>query len=227
MDAAAARAEYADARFVHTRSERLSTRNGAVDQVDSNDTEGIGVRVRVGGSWGFAAARGTDRRTPRRRSSGRWRSPPPSPPRAAPRSPLSRPRPGTYASPAERDPFDVPLEDKLALLRAPTPACAPSREVTLTLARFQAVRVHKLFASTEGALCEQVLTECGGGLSAVAVSGDETQVRSFPTLARRSHGAGRLRALPGARPRGPGAARVRRGGGAAERAGLPVRSARR
>src|SRR4051794_41391766 len=61
MGAAAARAEYADARFVRTQSERLSTRNGAVDRVDSTDSEGIGVRVRVGGSWGFAAARGTDR----------------------------------------------------------------------------------------------------------------------------------------------------------------------
>jgi TldD protein len=57
-------------------------------------------------------------------------------------------------------------------------------EVTVTLARFQAVRVEKLFASTEGAVCEQVLTECGGGLAAVAVSGDESQIRSFPT----SHG---------------------------------------
>src|SRR5919107_5968699 len=61
MDAAAMRAEYADARFVRTQSEHLSTRNGVVDQVASSDSEGIGVRVRVGGSWGFAAVRGTDK----------------------------------------------------------------------------------------------------------------------------------------------------------------------
>jgi len=41
-----------------------------------------------------------------------------------------------------------------------------------------------VFASTEGALCEQRLTECGGGISAVAVDGDESQVRSYPA----SHG---------------------------------------
>jgi predicted Zn-dependent protease len=35
MGAAAARAEYADARFVSTQSESLSIRNGSVDQVDS------------------------------------------------------------------------------------------------------------------------------------------------------------------------------------------------
>ena len=61
MDSAARRAEYADARFVNTRVERLSTRNGAIDQLDTDESEGIGVRVRVGGSWGFAAAGGTSK----------------------------------------------------------------------------------------------------------------------------------------------------------------------
>ena len=59
MDAAAGRSEYADARFVRTQSERLATRNGEVDQASFEDSEGIGVRVRVGGAWGFAAVRGT------------------------------------------------------------------------------------------------------------------------------------------------------------------------
>jgi TldD protein len=52
--------------------------------------------------------------------------------------------------------------------------------VAVTQTRFHALRVHKLFASTEGALCEQVLTECGGGLAAVAVRDEATQVRSYP-----------------------------------------------
>ena len=62
MDSAGRRAEYADARFVRTRAEKLSTRNGALDQLDTHESEGVGVRVRVGGAWGFAAARGGDRR---------------------------------------------------------------------------------------------------------------------------------------------------------------------
>ena len=59
VDAASRRADYADARFVHTRCETLSTRNGKLSQLDETEEEGIGVRVRVGGSWGFAATRGT------------------------------------------------------------------------------------------------------------------------------------------------------------------------
>ena len=38
----------------------------------------------------------------------------------------------------------------------------------------------KVFASTEGALVEQVLTETGGGIMATAADGDDVQRRSFP-----------------------------------------------
>jgi TldD protein len=182
MGAAGARAEYADVRFVRTRSERLSTRNGAVDRVDSSDCEGIGVRVRVGGAWGFAAARGTDKAAAEGALERALAVAAAQPTSSGTELAEETPAGGTYASPAERDPFEVPLEDKLAILWAADAGLRTEPEVALTLARFQAVRVHKLFASTEGALCEQVLTECGGGLAAVAVNGDESQIRSFPTL---------------------------------------------
>jgi TldD protein len=185
MDAAAGRAEYADARFVRTQAERLSTRNGVVDQVDSQDSEGIGIRVRLGGAWGFAAVRGTDKAGAEAaldRALAVAAAQPPSQGAALADEP---PALGSYASPSERDPFDVPLEDKLAVLTAADAALSAEPEVALRLARFQAERVHKLFASTEGALCEQILTECGGGLAAVAVNGEQTQIRSFPS----SHGS--------------------------------------
>ena len=184
IDAADHHAEYADARFVRCRSERLSTRNGGLDQLDLDESEGIGVRVRAGGSWGFAAARGGDRADAEAalsRALAVARAQP-----AATGTPLAPEPParGAYESPAERDPFAVPREDKLAVLRAADAGLRTHPGVTLTLARFQARRVDKVFASTEGALCEQRLTECGGGLAAVAVDGDESQIRSFPA----SHG---------------------------------------
>src|SRR5918992_329950 len=142
MDAAACHADYADARYVQTRSERLSTRNGLLDQLDSSEEEGLGVRVRLGGAWGFAAVRGCER--------------------AGAEEALSR---------------ALSLAAADAGLRT-----APS--VALTLARFDARRTDKLFASTEGALCSQRLTECGGGIAVVAVDAAQSQVRSYPA----SHG---------------------------------------
>jgi TldD protein len=184
MDAASRRAEYADARFVSTRVERLSTRNGALDQLDSDESAGIGVRVRVGGAWGFAAAGGTgkaDAEAALERALAVAAAQP-----AAGGAPLAPEPParGDYESPVERDPFAVPLEDKLAALAAADAGLRTEPDVVLTLARFEALRVDKLFASTEGALCAQRLTECGGGLTAVAVDGDESQIRSYPA----SHG---------------------------------------
>src|ERR687896_536347 len=187
MDAAARRASYADARFVHTRVERLRTRNGAVDRLDSTEEVGIGVRVWVAGAWGFACCGGTakaDAEEALERALGIAAAQPAA--RASESQPLAPEPParGEYVSPAERDPFDVPLEEKLAVLMAADAGLRTEPGVVLTIAQFEALRVNKLFASTEGALYRQVLTECGGGLTAVAVDGDESQTRSFPA----SHG---------------------------------------
>jgi TldD protein len=186
MDAAARRASYADARFVHTRVERLGTRNGAADRLDSFESEGIGVRVHVGGAWGFASCGGTEKADAEAALDCALAVAAAQPARGSESQPLAPEPParGEYVSPAERDPFAVPLEEKLAVLVAADAGLRTEPGVVLTLARFEALRVDKLFASTDGALCRQVLTECGGGLTAVAVDGDESQTRSFPA----SHG---------------------------------------
>jgi TldD protein len=184
MDIAGRRADYADVRFVRARMERLSTRNGALDQLDSSDAEGVGVRVRHGGAWGFAAARGTDRADAEaalaRALAVAAAQPAVTGTALAPEPPAR----GSYASPVERDPFAVPLEDKLGVLFAADAELRAEPRLAVRRARFQALKVEKLFASTEGALCDQVLVECGGGVAAVAVDDDETQVRSYPA----SHG---------------------------------------
>src|SRR5918999_3476630 len=111
MDAAARRADYADARLVHTRHERLATRNGALDRLDDLEAEGIGVRVRAGGSWGFAASGGTakaDAEEALERALAVAAAQPASP--GVPLAP-EPPARGDYESPAGRDPFPVLLEE--------------------------------------------------------------------------------------------------------------------
>jgi TldD protein len=184
MDTAATHADYADVRHVRSRSRHAATRNGTLDQIDETESEGVGVRVRIGAAWGFAAARGTEREqaeTALRRALAVARAQP-----AAGGAPLAPERParGSWESPAERDPFDVPFEEVMEVLMAADGALRGDPDVALTRALFLAFRTEKAFASTEGAFCEQRLTECGGGLAAVAVSGTETQVRSYPA----SHG---------------------------------------
>jgi TldD protein len=180
MESAARHADYADARHVRSRSERISMRNGAVERLDSSEEAGIGVRVRIGGAWGFAAAGGEDRAEAEaalRQALTVARSQPPT--GGAPLAPEDPAR-GSYASPAEVDPLAVPLEDKLAVLAAADGALRSHPGVGVSRAHFVAAREEKTFASTEGALCRQQLTECGGGISALALADGEVQVRSYP-----------------------------------------------
>jgi TldD protein len=185
IDSARARAGYADARFVRSRVERLSTRNGRLDQLDSHESEGVGIRVRVGGSWGFAASRGTER-ADAEEALGCALAIAEAQPRVPDAAPLAPEPParGDWSSALERDPFEVPVEEKLAVLLAADAALRGERDVKVAMARFSAFRTEKLFASSEGALCEQRITECGGGIAAMAVGDGETQIRSYPA----SHG---------------------------------------
>jgi TldD protein len=182
VDSANAHADYADARHVHKRTEAVETRNGGVDRVANSDDEGIGVRVRIGGAWGFAATRGTDRAAAEEaleRAIAIARAQP-----SAPASPLApvEPAQGTHRAPeAGTDPFTVPLEDKLGVLLAADAAMAGDPRIRVRTGRFHGQVETRTFASTDGALCEQTTSECGGGISATAVEGEESQLRSYPS----------------------------------------------
>jgi TldD protein len=180
VDAARGRADYADARHVHTRHESISTRNGAVDEVESSESEGVGVRVRAGGAWGFAATRDLTRRGVEA-ALERALNVAAAQPRA-PDTPLAPEPParGSWQSEARIDPFSVALEDKLGRLLEADASMRGDARIAITSARMMNLTEASTFASTEGSLCDQVTTATGAAIQAVAVSGDEVQVRSYP-----------------------------------------------
>ena len=180
MEDAVSRVDYADARHVRSRSERLATRAGRIDRIDRSDEDGIGVRVRAGGAWGFAATRGADRfaaDAALQRALELAAAQPATPARPLAEEPPAR---GRHEAPTAIDPFDVSLEDKLAVLVAADEAMRCDARVSVTEAEFVAFAEEKTFASTEGALFTQRSSECGGGITAVATSDAEAQVRSYP-----------------------------------------------
>ena len=184
VDTAARHADYADARHVATRRERLATRNGSLDDLHSEDSEGVGIRVRAGGAWGFAAVRGSDRAEceaalARALAVARAQPGVPGPP-LAPEPPAR----GEWSSPCETDPFEIALDAKLALLLEADAAARAAAPIAVAIAHYEARRVTTTFASSAGALIRQRVTECGGGVTATAVDGDDSQIRSYPA----SHG---------------------------------------
>jgi TldD protein len=180
MDAAARRASYAEVRHVRTRTERLAVRNGSPVALDHAEEEGFGVRVRVGGAWAFAASAGSDPAAARAalsRALAVARAQP-----GVPEAPLTDepPAQGDHRSPMDLDPFQVSIGDKLELLMRADEALRAEPGVVVARSHVMARTEEKSFASTEGALCTQALTECGGGIEATAVNEAGAQVRSYP-----------------------------------------------
>jgi TldD protein len=181
VDAATgAGAEYADARVVLKRNQLVATKNGRVERLTDSESEGIGVRVLVGGAWGFACDRRLSSDGARdaalracsfARAAGGNQSR-----RLAPIEPHT----GSFRSPVERDPFDVPLAEKVEhCLRADAALDAP--DVLVRQAMVRAQREHKLLLSSDGTEVEQELIECGAGIDCSAAGNGVFQSRSYPS----------------------------------------------
>jgi TldD protein len=183
MAKAEGRCAYAEARFVERREEALAVRAGQVDEFAASESDGIGVRVRVGGGWGFAATREISAKGAEEALARALAIAEAQPAGAAtPLAPVE-PATGHWASPHVVDPFDVPLEDKLELLFDAEAALRPEggdERIVRSVAAVRAWRERKAFASTEGAACTQELVSTGAGIGAWASDGTELQTRTYP-----------------------------------------------
>ena len=185
-------AGYADVRVSQRVQQNLTVKNGALASVSDDASEGFGVRVLVDGAWGFAGSGRlsreevelvVDRAVRIARASGRALTTRVNLGSAV----TSR---GEYVTPLERDPFKVPLSEKVDLLLRADAAMGETSGVTTREGSMEFIREVKLFASTEGALTEQTLFESGAGIEATATSPDDVQNRSYPNSFGRHQGAG-------------------------------------
>ncbi|MEA2684104.1 MAG: TldD protein [Chloroflexota bacterium] len=180
--ARSAGAAYADARWVETRRQELSVKQGRVDGLEEDSTAGLGVRVLVDGAWGFAASSDLSGESAERaaraaveiaRASARvHRVPVDLGPAAASR--------GRYRGQCEVDPFEVSIEDKLELLLQAEGALQREADIRVSTASTECTHWKKVFVSTEGADIEQEAWETGAGIECVAVRDAEMEKRSFP-----------------------------------------------
>ena len=184
-------ARYADARLIDTVEQELAVKNGRVDGLTSRDSAGLGVRVLVGDSWGFAATRDLTASAAEQTAALAVHIAHAS--ALAPNGPVDLGPPvlsrGTYATPLQINPFAVSIEDKLALLLTADANMARVPGTSVRQANLGFLREHKRFASTDGADLEQILYEGGGGITALAVTDDDVQRRSYPS-AYRQQGTG-------------------------------------
>ncbi len=175
-------AQYADVRIVNNRSESVSIKDGIVDELNSSESEGLGVRVLVNGAWGFASS-GTltndeiDHITAQAVEIARASALVSGEKVDLGPKVTSQ---GSYQTPYKIDPFSVALEDKLALLMKADEEMGKVKGVRTRQAHAMIIKERKLFANSEGASTDQTIVETGGGIQARAVGDGEIQVRSYP-----------------------------------------------
>jgi TldD protein len=180
--------DYADVRYEHLLHETLLVEQGRVSSISVFESAGVGIRVLLKGSWGFASTPHlTDASLRRAATQAIGLAKASAILNKAPR-PLARVAPvkATHTSRYTIDPFEIPLSKKLDyLLWANRTALGPDA-IKRASSHMDFYKRRKLFVSTEGAEIEQLLIESGAGLEVVAQHGNEVQSRSFPNS---HHGA--------------------------------------
>ena len=152
-------ASYADIRINRYRRESITTRERQVQNVSRSTSYGLGLRVLVNGTWGFAASNIVDAASAR----------------AAAEQAVAIARANaalttrkvvlanadkvvtTWANPIKRDPFEVPLETKTAFLMKLNEAALAVPGVSFINSQLQFVDEQKYFASSEGSRITQRL----------------------------------------------------------------------
>lgn len=178
IDAArSAGAQYADARVGRFRRQAVGTRERQVTNVSDSESFGIGIRTLVDGAWGFAATNeltvdaiartaAESVRTARAAKRAQRR-----PVQLAPVTPVK----GTWRTPVQVDPFDVPIEDKVALLLAANAAALKVPNVRFASSGVASLREVKTLATTDGTLVTQTFYRTWPQFSATAIGNGDFQ----------------------------------------------------
>jgi TldD protein len=174
-------ADYADVRISTNRSQNVGTREQIVTGLSDSETSGLGVRVLVDGTWGFAASRTLSAASAEevaRTAVAQARAN-----RAAQRqpvelAPIGPAEEGEWRSPIEIDPFDVPIDDKVGLLLEANAAATRVAGARFASSSMSFVREQKFFASTDGIVTDQTVYRCWPRLSVSAVASDGSDFQS-------------------------------------------------
>jgi TldD protein len=182
-------ATYADIRVVSRDTQRVAVKNGEVEALQQDETQGFGVRVIVNGAWGFASSSRLEPAEVERVVAQAVA--------IAKASALTKLRDvnigepivakATYQTPVKINPFTVSMAEKINLLLKADAEMRRTKGVKVARGEMAFLRENKIFASTEGSYITQEIVECGCGIVAMAsdLQTGEVQVRSYPNAGGR------------------------------------------
>jgi TldD protein len=175
-------ASFCEVRVVKRRYQSIEVKNELVESVTDDVNYGVGIRVVVNGSWGFAGTSFLEKDKVRETAM-----------RAvdiARASSLVKKHDVTLA-PSPRiiavwhndfkiNPFDIPLNTKISLLLGATKVMTKIKDVKIAQGSMEFWETEKLFVNSEGSEILQNIIESGGGIEAYAIREGDVQRRSYP-----------------------------------------------
>lgn len=175
-------AGYCDARFyTEDGSETLVLYDGNLEANTSSFESGLGVRVLYGGAWGFAAtSRVSDvaQAFDNALANAKTASELVSVPLHMGRMPGLK---GSYSSPVIRDPFEVPLREKLAFLED-LDSRLKADFIQRRIVYLYLQRMHNWFWNSEGSFIERNLVNCFADAMVMAQDSDGQMQRRSKNL---------------------------------------------
>ena len=180
------RVAYADIRIVRRQNEEIEVKNGKVEGLIHDEDFGFGMRVLFQGAWGFACSSKVSQKE-MEAVLGKALKIAKASSRAKGKEilfPSASPVTDRYKTPISIDPFDVAPETKIDLLLKADEILRRNKNVKISETFLGSYKTEKTFASTEGSYIDQEIVECGAGIAATAIEGDEVQVRSYPNSFR-------------------------------------------
>ncbi|HAW50413.1 TPA: peptidase C69 [bacterium] len=172
-------ASYADCRIVERREEDVSVVDGRVS-LSSKEDLGIGVRVIVDGSWGFASSSRIDEVENVVLDAIS----------IAKASCLVKKEDiifseedtivASYKTQHKINPFDVSLEKKVGMLLVCDSLMSKNPKIKRKEGSIYSFFEKKFFANSNGSFITQEIIYCGGGITCNAVEKNEVQTRSYP-----------------------------------------------
>jgi len=176
-------AYYVDFRVGEILDENLAVWKGVPEEVTLLRSKGIGMRAIANGAWGFAGTidlsnkgimETAQKAVSIAHASSKLKK------KNVKLTTQKSPK-GKYSTPMKKDPFEVPVEEKMnILLNAERTVAEQSPLIKSSSAFFRAFREKKIFMDSEGTEITQEITWCGGGILCVAVRNGEVQRRSYP-----------------------------------------------
>jgi TldD protein len=182
-------ATYADVRIGRYRRQSINTRERQITGVSDSESYGLGVRALISGSWGFAATSTMTKEgvVKAAREAARIakaaKAVQTRPVELAPTPAVK----GTWMTPVTRDPLEVPIEDKVALLFASNEAALKVPGIRFVTSGLQLLREIKTYVNSEGTETTQTFIRVGPSWQATATGKGGFQAYS-EELAPRSAG---------------------------------------